>query len=153
MRKSVLRRHFSYRGSRVWISDTAIDKYLVLGGRKLAKTAKPILRSFPRREVFPSRRDQFSASAIQRARFAGSCLASCLHSAARELNWLVIGTPCLRVDLIPASLGHVLFSDYCPNGHCPNSHPTLRPNEVTQPAPTSRTTLPKSPGSWLLHFP
>jgi hypothetical protein len=45
-----------------------------------------------------------------------------MHSAARALhsNWLDIGTPCLRVDLILANLRQVPFSDYCPQGHCPN---------------------------------
>jgi hypothetical protein len=38
------------------------------------------------RPVFFDRRDQLSASAIQRTRFSGSRLASCLHSTARRLN-------------------------------------------------------------------
>ena len=53
---------------------------------------------------------------------AGSRVASFIHSAARALhsNWVDIGTPCLRVDLILANLRQVPFSDYCPQGHCPN---------------------------------
>jgi hypothetical protein len=46
------------------------------------------------------KRDQFSASAIQRILLAGSRFASLMHNAARALhsNWVDIGTPCLRVD-------------------------------------------------------
>ena len=73
------------------------------------------------------KRDQCSASAIQRILLAGSRVASFLHSAARALhsNWVDIGTPCLRVDLILANLRQVPFSDYCPQGQCPNGQVTL----------------------------
>jgi hypothetical protein len=76
----------------------------------------------PRREVFFDRRDQFSASAIQRFLLAGSRFASFMHSEARAPHsiWLDISTPCLRVDLILANLRQVPFSGYCPQGHCPN---------------------------------
>jgi hypothetical protein len=70
------------------IGDAEIDKYLALRDRKLAKTPEPIpivALASPRSLSF-DRRNQLSASAIQRARLVGSCLASFLHSAARELN-------------------------------------------------------------------
>ena len=62
--------------------------------RKIARKCQPVLAPGSRR-ISLERRDQFSASAIQSARLEGSCLASCLHSAARELNssQLFIGTP------------------------------------------------------------
>jgi hypothetical protein len=87
---------------------------------------KPLLPQ-PRRETSFDRRDQFSASAIQKFLLAGSRFASLMHSAARALhsNWLDIGTPCLRVDLILGNLRQVPFSDYCPQGHCPNGQVTL----------------------------
>jgi hypothetical protein len=33
--------------------------------------------------------------------------------------------PCLRVELIPTNLRQGPFSDYCPQGHCPNGQVTL----------------------------
>ena len=47
--------------------------------------ASPIWSGSPRSFSF-DRRDQFSASAVQRTRFVGSRFASCLHSAARALS-------------------------------------------------------------------
>jgi hypothetical protein len=52
--------------------------------RKLAATTEPIFSSAALRLPSFDRRDQFSASAIQRARFAGSRWASRLHSVARK---------------------------------------------------------------------
>lgn len=68
------------------IGDAEIDKYLALRDRKLAKTPEPIFALASPRSLSFDRRNQLSASAIQRARLVGSCLASFLHSAARELN-------------------------------------------------------------------
>ena len=68
------------------IGDAEIDKYLALRDRKLAKTPEPIFALASPRSLSFDRRNQLSASAIQRARLVGSFLASFLHSAARELN-------------------------------------------------------------------
>ena len=68
------------------IADTEIDKYLALRDRKLAKTPEPIFALASPGSLSFDRRNQLSASAIQRARLVGSCFASFLHSAARELN-------------------------------------------------------------------
>jgi hypothetical protein len=71
-----------------------IDEDLAGLIRKVARKCQAVL-ALGSNGIFLERRDQFSASAIQSARLEGSCLASCLHSAARELNsnQLVIGTP------------------------------------------------------------
>jgi hypothetical protein len=71
-----------------------VDEDLAGRLRKIARKCQAVL-ALDSRGIFLERRDQFSASAIQSARLEGSCLASCLHSAARELNsnQLVIGTP------------------------------------------------------------
>ena len=68
------------------IADTEIDKYLALRDCKLAKTPEPSFALASPRSLSFDRRNQLSASAIQRAQLVGSCLASFLHSAARELN-------------------------------------------------------------------
>jgi hypothetical protein len=65
---------------------TEIDKHLADRARKLATMPEPIFALASPRSLSFDRRDQFFASAIQRAWLAGSCFASCLHSAARELN-------------------------------------------------------------------
>ena len=71
-----------------------VDEDLAGRVRKIARKCQAVL-ALGSRGISLERRDQFSASAIQSARLEGSCLASCLHSAARELNsnQLVIGTP------------------------------------------------------------
>jgi hypothetical protein len=66
------------------MDDAGTDKYLAERGRKLAGKSKPSFALAAPQGLSFDRRNQFSASAIQRARWAGSCLASCLHSAARE---------------------------------------------------------------------
>jgi hypothetical protein len=71
------------------MDDAGTDKYLAERGRKLAGKSKPLFSkpSFSLAALQGlsfDRRNQLSASAIQRAWWAGSCLASCLHSAARE---------------------------------------------------------------------
>jgi hypothetical protein len=108
-------------------ADAETDKHLADRARKLAKMPKGIIAPASPRSVSFDKRNQCSASAIQRFLLAGSRLASLIHSAARALhsNWLDIGTPCLRVDLILANLRQVPFSDYCPQGHCPNGQVTL----------------------------
>ena len=108
-------------------ADAETGKHLADRARKLAKMPKGIIASASPRSLSFDKRDQCSASAIQRILLAGSRFASLIHSAARALhsNWLDIGTPCLRVDLILANLRQVPFSDYCPQGHCPNGQVTL----------------------------
>ena len=54
--------------------------------RKLIVMPELVFSSTAPRLLSFDRRDQFSASAIQRVRFAGSRLASCLQSSARELS-------------------------------------------------------------------
>jgi len=79
-----------------------IDRNLVDCTRRRARIPESILTlSSPRSFSFDSR-DQFSASAIQKVRLAGSRCASLLHSAARELSsdCSVICAPCLR-ELFP----------------------------------------------------
>jgi hypothetical protein len=68
------------------LADAGIDKHLADRARKLAKMPEAIFAAASRRSFSFDRRDQFSASAIQRPRLAGSCFASCLHSAARQLS-------------------------------------------------------------------
>jgi hypothetical protein len=109
------------------LADAETDKHLADRARKLARMPKGIIAPASPRSLSFDKRDQFSASAIQRFLLAGSRFASLIHSAARALhsNWLDIGTPCLRVDLILTNLRQVPFSDYCPQGHCPNGQVTL----------------------------
>jgi hypothetical protein len=68
------------------VAATEIDEYLAVRDRKLANMPEPIFALASPRSLSFARRNQLSASAIQRARLVGSCLASVLHSAARELN-------------------------------------------------------------------
>src|SRR5258708_29130424 len=70
------------------LADAETDKHLADRARKLAKMSEPIFAQASPRSLSNDRRNrnQFSASAIQRARLAGSWFASCLHSAARALN-------------------------------------------------------------------
>lgn len=109
------------------LADAETDKHLADRAGKLAKMPKGIIAPAPPRSLSFDKRDQCSASAIQRFLLAGSHFASLIHSVARAIhsNWLDIGTPCLRVDLILANLRQMPFSDYCPQGHCPNGQVTL----------------------------
>jgi len=99
-----------------------------LAGRagKLDKTG-PVFALASTRSFSLDRRDQFSASAIQRTPLAGSRFASCLHSSARELSssLLIIVVPCLRVELSPPDYDRCRSWNHCPNGHCPKGHVRL----------------------------
>jgi hypothetical protein len=71
------------------------DRHLADQAHQLAKMPEPIFVLAPPRIFSFDRRDQVPASAIQRARLAGSRFASCLHSRIRELSSvrLIIGAP------------------------------------------------------------
>jgi hypothetical protein len=86
----------------------------------------PVLALASARSFSFDRRDQLSASAIQRARLAGSRFASCLHSRIREFSSkrLVMGAPASG-SIYSVNLRQVWFPDYCPKGHCPNGHMIL----------------------------
>jgi hypothetical protein len=75
---------------------------------------------------FLERRDQFSASAIQSARLEGSCIASCLHSAARELNSDSSSVPLPEADLFSQTYDSCRSPNYCPRGHRPNGQVTSK---------------------------
>ena len=105
---------------------TEIDENLPAPGPQIRQTIESIFM-LSRPEASPSeRRDQLSASASQNTRLAGSCMASCLHSKARERssNGLAIGAPCLGF-LLAAAYDGGRSRDYCPDGHCPNGHVSL----------------------------
>ena len=68
------------------LADVGNDKRLVNRDHQLTRAAEPILALPSPGSLRFDRRAQLSASAIQKARLVGSCLASCLHKAARDSN-------------------------------------------------------------------
>jgi len=104
---------------------------------RLTNTSEPISALGSPWNFSFDRRDQFSASAIQKTPLAGSRFASCLHRAARELNsaWLIIGSPCLRVELSQPEYDRCRSPDYCPDGQCPNGH--VKITDLSGPAPAA----------------
>jgi hypothetical protein len=105
---------------------TEIDANLPAPGLQIRQTIESMFMLSRREASLSERRDQLSASASQNTRLAGSCMASCLHSKARERssNGLAIGAPCLGF-LLAATYDRGRSRDYCPDGHCPNGHVSL----------------------------
>jgi len=63
---------------------TEIDENFPAPGLQIRQTIESIFMLSCREASRFDRRDQLSASASQNTRLAGSCMASCLHSKARE---------------------------------------------------------------------
>jgi len=94
---------------------TEIDENLPAPGLQIRQTIESSFLLSRREASLFDRRDQLSASASQKTRLAGSCMASCLHSKARELssNGLAIGAPCLGF-LLAANLRRVPITRLLP---------------------------------------